>query len=336
MPSDDRIQGALDALAGPREAFLSAVSTSVGQVRNLLRERGPSEDGRNGRAAAELGPFAAGRIDVERFGALFEGEELLEAGALDEVRRALEALEDVAGGGDELFVVRVEAGDDPAPAIADALAATGRAFGAARAVELIRIGRFNTEIHGDYALRFPVDGWNRAERRIAPPLVVEVDGGALRGGALAPFLDGAQKLVLVLRGEAPPAPLAGLITPGVAVAQVGDPSELGAPLDFDGPAVAAVVPSGAARFVHDPEGGPTLRERLVVDHLPEEDPGRPVGRATAFRQREELGQLRALVGEPGAVEPAGPEAPPGRPDDVTAGDRLAAWLLDQADLSDLG
>jgi hypothetical protein len=34
--------------------------------------------------------------------------------------------------------------------------------------------------------------------------VVEVDGGDLQAGGLAEFLDGAQKIVLVVRGPAPP------------------------------------------------------------------------------------------------------------------------------------
>ena len=66
MPSDERINQALEALAGAKESFTSSVAISAEEVRGILeREKGANENPQV-RLAHELGPFAAGRIDLER------------------------------------------------------------------------------------------------------------------------------------------------------------------------------------------------------------------------------------------------------------------------------
>jgi hypothetical protein len=208
-----------------------------------------------------------------------------------------------------------------------ALAAAGRAFGAAQLVELIRSGRWNPTAQAELLGPFSFRRWNRAERQIAPALVVEVDGSDLHAGGLGEFLDGAQKIVLVVNAPAPPAPLVSLITPGVYVAQVTDPAELDELARIPGPAVAAVMPEGAARFVHRPAPGRPLGERLSVGFLPGDESCATLARYSAFRQQEELEQLRELAAVPA---PAAADPDPAPPAEQV--DRLAAWLLRQADL----
>ena len=74
MPSDASVTRALQALAAPREHFLSAVVAAVDEVRAYLERHRPVFDGMAAeRARVELGAFAAGRIDASRFGSLFAG-----------------------------------------------------------------------------------------------------------------------------------------------------------------------------------------------------------------------------------------------------------------------
>ena len=64
MPSEDTLQRALTAVARSREAYRSAVVTTVGQVEQLLTDQTLEPDERSNRVADELGQFAAGRIDA--------------------------------------------------------------------------------------------------------------------------------------------------------------------------------------------------------------------------------------------------------------------------------
>lgn len=97
----------------------------------------------------------------------------------------------------------------------------------------------------------------------------------------------------------------------------------------------ALVNDSAARFVHDPTKGSTLADRLSADYVPEDDPRVARGAISAFRQAEDLGHLRALVAmsEFRAIAPTAAVA--GANGDEAAAepaDRLAAWLLRQADI----
>ena len=348
MPSDVRTGLALRALMGPRERFMSAVVAAVEEVRAFLEAHRPSFDGRaTHRAGAELGAFAAGRIDPERFGALLGGGPALDGAGIARVERALHELSRVAAAGDALFVAEVGEHADLHLVAGHALASAGRAFGAAQAVERVRSGRAAAT---DPVLLepFPFRRWNRAERQIAPPLVVEVPGAALHAGALAEFLDGAQKIVLVVHPPAPPAALARLVTPGVLVMQTAEAAELAEAAAFPGPAIAALVPEGAARFVHRPGRGGTPGERLEIGFLPDQAAIRPLDGMSAWHQREELALLRELKGASARMEVPGDQgrvpstSDPGGESPGTGhlnlepavadADRLAAWLLRQAEL----
>lgn len=347
MPSEARIRTALEALSALREAFRSAVAAAADEVGARLASHRRPADGRVERTAVELGVFALGRLSVERFSALFAGGEALDPSTLARMERAHATLVQTVARGDELFVARVPPGGELRAVVARALAEAGRAFGAARAAEMARLGRHRAEELDDYVGGFAFRRWNRAERQIAPPLVVEVDGGDAQAATLAEFLDGTQKIVLVLRGEAPPAVLARLITPGVFVLQTADATELARLAAVSGPAIAALVPEDAARFVHQPGDAPAC-ERLSVQWLPEQTPRAALGSFTAFQQAEELALLQELATAPSAgsgAEPpqrtASPEASaaPTAPAGAAAADpadRLAAWLLRQAQLGSAG
>jgi hypothetical protein len=144
------------------------------------------------------------------------------------------------------------------------------------------------------------------------------------------MLQGAQKIVLLVSGAAPPAALVRLISPGVLVLQTTILADLGRLTLHDGPAVAAVLPEGAARFLWEPRAHE--RGHLVVHHLPQAEPPRRIGRITTFQQVEELRWLERLATDfARAAEPRGaPTAEPVAP--AEPGDQLAAWLLRQAEL----
>ncbi len=342
---------ALAAVAREREAFRSALALTLDQVRNDLDVRAAREDGTGARAAAELGHFAAGRIDPERFAALTSAAQSEDDSWLEPARRALDTLRAVKARRDGLFSAQVEPGGDLYAEVDRALADAGRAFGAARVFELARAGKYAAAEHDPMLSAFPFRRWSAAERAKAPPLVVEVDGKDLVVGGLAGFLDGTVKLVLVVRGASPPAPLVRLVTPGILVLQTSEAEELEVVGRTAGPAIAALVPEEAGSFLHQPAAGGA---RVEVRHIPKEEPKRGLGQISAFQQAEELGLLAALAasttdtaGGPGPaaetgaagtagapVSAAGAEVPQQQPAEPV--DKLAAWLLKQADLSDLG
>ncbi len=320
MPFDELRRRALDALEDRREAYHSAVATAVDEVRSLLDAQKAPTGGKGSRAAAELGAFAAGRIDPERFGSLFSEQESLDADAVHRIETALEILTEIMETGDELYTAKVRSGGDLRDTVRDALARSGRAFGAGRAVERARSGGEAVTYEGGFAPTL----WNRAERTVAPPLVVELEGADLRPAGLADYLEGGQVIVLLVKKPAPPAALARLVTPGTLVVQAPDGAGLDALKDWAGPAIVAVLPEGAAtfRYVPDDKGAGDL----TVDSVPEADP-KAVGGLSAARQEAELALLKLLDGAVAGrvVAAAGDGAAAADPTD-----KLAAWLLRQA------
>lgn len=338
MPSDDPVDRATTLLAPAGETFRSAVARTAEEVRGFLDTQRESSDDRAGSVAAGLGTFASARIDPDRFSKLLGERKAADVGALARAEKALDLLAAIHDRGGDVLRVEVPRGGDLRDAVAGALAEAGRAFGAARMVEFGPNGSTATPETGDGAKSFPFRLWSRGERSIAPPLVVQVHGTDLHAGGLAEFMDGNVKVGLVVLGGCPPAPLARLVSPGVFVMQTEDPADLERLASAEGPGIAAVVPSTAALFVHDPANGTTLAERLSVERLPEEEPQKALGTLSARQQAEDLHHLATLVelrttaaarpapGAPGA-------APAATPDPV---DHLAGWLLQQADLSGIG
>ncbi len=346
---DALLAAALEAVGPALRTWHSALAGAADEIRGILARRGPSAG-----AASTLGAFAAGRIDLGRFAALVERGEALDVGALHALERASAALSSAATASPaEQIVVRVPDGARMREGIDAALTRLGRAFGAARVAALARQGRFRPDAEGGLLEGLPPRAWTKRERRVAPPLVVSVAGADLDAGSLVEGLDGAAKVVLIVRGPATPAPLVRLVTPGTFVLQNGGTEELRAFASAEGPAVAALFEDASddvATFVHDPAAGAALAARLVVRRLPPVGTRSPVGGWSSAQQAEELGQLAALAERPLGRAPAPSEVPangtpapvggapaaggPAVAADDPAG-RLAAWLLGTVDLRDV-
>ncbi len=328
MPSDDRVRTTLEACSGLVQAFRSTLARTADDVGRLLLAHAATKEAKSARVAAELGPFARGRIAVDRFARLVDHQPSVNGGAAEVIRRSHDVLTALLNRGDDLYGVTVDQGTSLRDAVAARLADLGRAFGAARVARDAQRGAA-TDRHAPVLDRFPFTQWNRAERNLAPPLVVEVRGADLWAASLAEFLDGQLKLVLVVTGAASPAPLARLIAPSIYVQQAAEASELAGLISRNGPGVAALVPEGAARFVHDPKAGTSPATRLRIAYLPAQPPRKAVDGISVAQQTDELAMLAALSqpGAPGAAEAGAAPAPAADP-----AAQLAAWLLAQADL----
>ena len=330
MPSDPRFQQALAALAQPIADFRAMVDGAITQAEAFLAAQHASAPQRVDLAALSLGHFAEGRVDSAAFAVLFPSVTTASPDALDALMRALDVLRDVRQRGDALFVVDVPARGRLGIAVDDALAQTGRAFGAVVLAEVVRGGRFTPE-HERLLRPHAFRSWNRRERRFAPPLVVLVNGAFLQASALVEFADGQEKMVLVVRGASPPAPLARCITPGTLVLQTVDGRGLDRVAAFNGPAIAAIVPDGAAVFMHDPAGGRESWQRMTVQHIPAAGKA-PIGGQSAWQIGEDLRLLSDLAATPFSVPAAGNGAAAPAVGATDAADKIAAWLVAQAGL----
>lgn len=205
MPSDTKgtgagemAQKALAALQFRVEAFHSAVASAEEEIRTYVtHNRGVSEY-RTEQTLVELGPFAVGRIDPEKFATLLLDTQDLTAEAEGVLERAEQILQGFSLGTD-FHLVHVEKGGDLRDAVKDALNRVGQVFGASRAVELARGGLFDPAEHNQFLSSLPFRKWNRAERQLAPPMVVDVEPEDLLPAGLGEFLDGAVKIVLVVK-----------------------------------------------------------------------------------------------------------------------------------------
>jgi hypothetical protein len=343
MPSDARTNRALEALADQRTRYRSAVSAAHDQMAGYLAAHRVRSQGHAQVAAKELGRFAAGRIDAERFGALFADTHFLSAETTERVERLVGALAELLAEGDELYTCEVPSGGDLRNSVDRALADAGRVFGAVIAFQALKTGVYRPERHDADVAAFPFAKWNRSERLLGLPLVVEVDGANVRAEALTEYLDGRVTIVLVIRGPSSAAPLARLITPGTFVMQTMDVAELASLASCDGPAIVALVSDGAARFVADPRAARSLQSWLRVTHEPTASPTHPLGGMSVWQQSEELALLKTLgtvsTSAAASVAPAplvaanaGPATTQPAPLDERSVDQLAGWLVDQSGL----
>lgn len=324
MPSDARALDALQALRGSIDQYRHAVGLAAERVEAHLASL--ADDPTHARTAIALGAFASGRIDVERFSSLRSDRP-----ALDELERALllraaATLREHAELPDARFHVDVPAGGRLNLVLANTFAELGRAFGAMLISELVRSGRYDGNEHAVLMHGLPRFRWNRGERAVAPPLVVEVDGADFWAGEVAQYVDGCQKLVFVVRAPAPPALLTRLVTPNTLVLQTSKVEALAEALAVPGPAIAALMPDGAAEFLHAPEPARQLHERLRVTFSPQ-GPRKAVQAWSVWQQDEELRQLLAMAAPPvmAVTGVSGNGAIAADPVD-----RLAAWLLSQS------
>lgn len=329
MPSDPRIARARALLSEPIARYRAAIAATIEEIRGYLAAGRSHADARADRLRDQLGPFASGRIDAGRLARILGDGGTLDAAAQTRLEAASAVLQSIAREGDGLLTVTVPPGGDPGAAVATRLAALGRAFAAARIAAAARAGAASGLDEAAALERFPFDCWNLNERRLAPPIVVNVAGADLDAGVLAKYLDGVQKILIVADGPVAPAPLVRLITPGVLVMQAHDVDALLLFAGWPGTAVAAILPAAAARFTHDPSAGREIWQRLSVAIDPAAQIAR-VGGLTAAQQKEELHQLSMLAARPAAPLPPAGAAAEGSGDPA---DRLASWLLQQAGLT---
>lgn len=330
MPSDARVLAALAAAEPQIRAFQAALAAAADRLEAQLEAA--VEDPAHARVATELGDFAAGRIDVTRFAALSQEREALDDHELALLRRSRDLLREQAALPLARFAVDVPSGGRLCGALGNTFAELGAAYGAMLVAELVRTRRYDAVEHSFLLHSLPRHQWNRAERAAAPPVVLWVDGADLWGGEIVQYLDGGQKIVLVVRPPASPAPLVRLITPGTYVRQTTSTDHLAEALAADAPAVVALVPEGSAEFVHRPDARQPTHARLHVGTRPQ-GTRKTLQSWTAWQQQEELAQLDALAMPPkeGAV-PAMASAPAMSPP-VDPADQLARWLLSRADLA---
>ncbi len=326
MQSDERVDAALSALRPRIAAFRLAVSGALERAQTTLAsESGPDQ------ARVALGDFAAGLIDPNRFAMISSGFGPLDAVSHAIVEQAVKELDALLRAGDVDFVVDVHAGRSAAAAVRARMTALGPAFGAATLVDLVRRRTYDPAQHGLPLEAYPFEKWTAAERRLAPPLVIRLDGRDLDAFELAPLLDGWVRLVLLVAEPCTAAPLARLVSPGVFVAQTGDMKVLERVADFDGPAVIAVMSGSEARFIHDPRAGSAMWQRIEVTQLPAVEPRKSLGARSAWQQRDDLSHLKALIQQP--VLPANPAevlVASGGGGSFDPAERLTAWLLDQS------
>ena len=108
------------------------MAMSAEEVRGILeREQGANENPQV-RLAHELGPFAAGRIDLDRLAPFVGANEKLEEDKRAEILTAYQALLTLKKAGDELFTAKVPLDGYFRGTVFSALGKAGSAFGAAR------------------------------------------------------------------------------------------------------------------------------------------------------------------------------------------------------------
>ncbi len=321
MQSEERRVCALDAVRPRIEQFHSALTVTAEQVRGLLAGSGNTKDDQN----ETLGFFAKGKMNMERFASFTPKAARIQADAEAPVRAAQEVLKSLLAQGDDLFIIKTAEGKGLGHQLSVRLASIGRAFAAARVVDLAKSGAYKEDKHAATLERFPYTMWNSSERALAPALVVEVSGADFKPSAIVPLLDTNMKIVFNVSGDAPAAALSRVISPRVFVQQeIGD-AGLEAFTAFKGIAVAAFLPSTAVSFVHDPSAGSTTYERFISVTFPKEVRKRAIGGISPAQQAEDYTLLESLSVPPeiagdAASDPAG---------------KLSAWLLNQTNLSDL-
>lgn len=312
---------ALDAVRSRIDQFHAALTVTSEQVRGLLVASSNTEEDRS----EALGYFAKGKVNMERFNSFSPKSRRIEADAEAPVRAAQEVLKSLLAEGDDLFVIDLVEGRGLGHSLSVRLASIGRAFAAARVVDLAKNGAYKEDKHAATLERFPFAQWNSSERALAPALVVNVSGEDFKPSSVVPLLDTNMKIIFNVSGDAPAAALSRVISPRVFVQQINGEPDLKAFADYKGIAVAALLPETAVSFVHDPSAGSTTYERFVSIAFPKEVRKRPIGGISPAQQAEDYSLLESLSVPPeiageAASDPAG---------------KLSAWLLSQTNLADL-
>ena len=319
MPSEERRALALEAIRPRIEMFHSALTVTITQVRGLLAGSGNTTDDQS----AALGKFARGKMDLDRFASFAPKAARIDTEAEAPVRAAQDVLKSLLEQGDDLFILKTEAGRGLGHQLSVRLAQIGCAFAAARVVDLAKNGAYKEDKHAHTLKRFPYAVWNSSERALAPALLVEVSGHDFKPSAIVPLLDTNMKIVFNVSDDAPAAALSRVISPGVFVQQETGDASLDAFAAFKGIAVAAYLPSTSVSFVHDPSSGSTVYDHFVSLKFPKEVRKRAIGGISPAQQAEDYTLLQSLSVPP-ELAPEAAEDPAGK---------LSAWLLSQTNLS---
>jgi hypothetical protein len=318
MQFEEQKACALDAVRPRTDQFRAALTVTYEQVRGLLSGTGDTDIDRS----EQLGFFARGKVNSERFNTFAAKKKSIPPDAEEPVRAARDILKSLLEEGDKLFVIDTVPGRGLGHQLSVKLAHIGRAFGAARVVDL---ARNKEDKHADTLAKFPYATWNSSERALAPALVVNVSGEDFKPSSIVPLLDTNMKIVFIVNGDAPAAALARVISPRVFVQQITGEPDLKAFRAYKGIAVAAFLPDTAVDFVHDPSAGSTTYERFTSITFPKEVRKRQIGGISPAQQAEDYTLLESLSVPPeiageAASDPAG---------------KLSAWLLSQTNLADL-
>ena len=319
MPSEEKRALALEALRPRIDLFRSALTVTINQVQGLLAGSGNTSDDQS----AALGKFAQGKMDLDRFASFAPKAARIDAEAEKPIRTAQNVLKSLLAQGDNLFILKTEAGKGLGHQVSVKLAQIGCAFAAARVVDLAKNGAYKEDKHAATLTRFPYAVWNSSERALAPALLVELSGADFKPSAIVPLLDTNMKIVFNVSDDAPAAALSRVISPGVFVQQETGEASLDAFSAFKGIAVAAYLPDTAVSFVHDPSSGSTIYDHFVSLTFPKEVRKRAIGGISPSQQAEDYTLLESLAVPPeltpeAATDPAG---------------KLSAWLLSQTNLS---
>lgn len=321
MQFEEQKAVALEAVRSRIDQFHAALTLTSEQVRGFLSGSTDTEADRS----EALGHFAKGKVDMDRFNSFAPKARHIDTSAEAPVRAAQEVLKSLLAQGDDLFIIDMDDGRGLGHSLSVRLASIGRAFAAARIVDLARNGAYKEDKHAATLERFPYAQWNSSERALAPALVVNVSGEDFKPSSVVPLLDTNMKMIFNVSGDAPAAALSRVISPRVFVQQVTGEPDLAAFTAFKGIAVAAFLPDTAVSFVHDPSAGSTTYERFTTITFPKEVRKRPIGGISPAQQAEDYTLLESLSVPPeiageAATDPAG---------------KLSAWLLSQTNLADL-
>jgi hypothetical protein len=290
--------GALHALDPALDEFRSAVATAAEEVRAYRAHHEVAAADPVGLLEREMGAFARDRIDPRRLAGLMLVAEAPDPLTDRLMEEAHELFTSIMKGGREAYHLVVPPRGDLRDVVRDGLAELGRAFGIAHAVEKAREHAYDPDRDHELLHPYPFHRWSPLEKEVAPPLVVEVQGADLRASGLVEFLDGWQKIVLVVKGPVPPAAL------GPGIVALFDPD------------------AGALPFVYRPGLA------LEVDRGDLTAVTEVIARKKGQPGILDLKHLESLTALPGPV-PAGSES---RKGEKTV-DQLAAWLLSRTDLS---
>lgn len=321
MQFEEQKACALDAVRSRIDQFHSALTVTSEQVRGLLSGSISTDEDRS----EALGFFAKGKMNMERFNTFAPKAHRLEPESEAPMLAALEVLKSLLDEGDDLFIIDMATGKGLGHTLSVRLASIGRAFAAARVVDMAKNGAYKEEKHAQTLERFPYSMWNSSERALAPALVVNVSGADFKPSSVVPLLDTNMKIIFNVYGDAPAAALSRVISPGVFVQQITGEPDLKAFSAYKGIAVAAFLPDTAVSFVHDPSAGSTTYERFVSITFPKEVRNRHISGISPAQQAEDYALLESLSVPPeiageAATDPAG---------------KLSAWLLSQTNLADL-